>query len=79
LSRDYAASVLHLIYFMSRFFVKAFITLKKGTQLVKYSRKGKPKLCSFRLSAVSIYAEENSVLSKQWYMRIIYIEFHISS
>ncbi|KAJ1386286.1 putative E3 ubiquitin-protein ligase, partial [Sesbania bispinosa] len=31
-------------------FVKAFITLKKGTQLVKYNRKGKPKLCTFRLS-----------------------------
>ncbi|KAK7279227.1 hypothetical protein RJT34_24273 [Clitoria ternatea] len=29
---------------------QALITLKKGTQLVKYSRKGKPKLCSFRLS-----------------------------
>ncbi|XP_027937629.1 PH, RCC1 and FYVE domains-containing protein 1-like [Vigna unguiculata] len=30
---------------------QAFITLKKGTQLVKYSRKGKPKFCSFRLSS----------------------------
>ncbi|KAL3031024.1 hypothetical protein AAZX31_02G005300 [Glycine max] len=30
---------------------QAFITLKKGTQLVKYSRKGKPKLCTFRLSS----------------------------
>ncbi|XAR57432.1 hypothetical protein NMG60_11025575 [Bertholletia excelsa] len=29
---------------------QALITLKKGTQLVKYSRKGKPKLCPFRLS-----------------------------
>ncbi|RHN78579.1 putative chromatin regulator PHD family [Medicago truncatula] len=28
----------------------AFITLKRGTQLVKYSRQGKPKLCNFRLS-----------------------------
>ncbi|KAK7393687.1 hypothetical protein VNO78_22250 [Psophocarpus tetragonolobus] len=30
---------------------QAFIILKKGTQLVKYSRKGKPKFCSFRLSS----------------------------
>ncbi|XP_027366285.1 PH, RCC1 and FYVE domains-containing protein 1-like [Abrus precatorius] len=29
---------------------QAFLSLKKGTQLVKYSRKGKPKFCSFRLS-----------------------------
>ncbi|XP_061364263.1 PH, RCC1 and FYVE domains-containing protein 1-like isoform X2 [Gastrolobium bilobum] len=29
---------------------QALIALKKGTQLVKYSRKGKPKFCSFRLS-----------------------------
>ncbi|KAF3777970.1 putative E3 ubiquitin-protein ligase [Nymphaea thermarum] len=28
----------------------ALIALKKGTQLVKYSRKGKPKVCPFRLS-----------------------------
>ncbi|CAN1256387.1 PH, RCC1 and FYVE domains-containing protein 1 [Linum perenne] len=29
---------------------QALITLKKGTQLIKYSRKGKPKFRSFRLS-----------------------------
>ncbi|XP_073223142.1 PH, RCC1 and FYVE domains-containing protein 1-like [Cicer arietinum] len=29
---------------------QVFITLKRGTQFVKYSRKGKPKLCNFRLS-----------------------------
>ncbi|KAE9592331.1 hypothetical protein Lal_00028310 [Lupinus albus] len=29
---------------------QVFFTLKKGTQLVKYSRKGKPKFCPFRLS-----------------------------
>ncbi|KAH6816288.1 Regulator of chromosome condensation family protein [Perilla frutescens var. frutescens] len=29
---------------------QAFIVLKKGTQLIKYSRKGKPKFCAFRLS-----------------------------
>ncbi|XP_031377884.1 PH, RCC1 and FYVE domains-containing protein 1-like isoform X2 [Punica granatum] len=29
---------------------QALITLKKGTQLIKYSRKGKPKFCPFRLS-----------------------------
>nr|KYP60999.1 putative E3 ubiquitin-protein ligase HERC2 [Cajanus cajan] len=30
---------------------QALIALKKGTQLVKYCRKGKPKFCSFRLSS----------------------------
>ncbi|KAG2727910.1 hypothetical protein I3760_01G180700 [Carya illinoinensis] len=29
---------------------QALIALKKGTQLIKYSRKGKPKLCPFRIS-----------------------------
>ncbi|XP_057459832.1 PH, RCC1 and FYVE domains-containing protein 1-like [Actinidia eriantha] len=29
---------------------QALITLKKGTQLIKYSRKGKPKFCPFRIS-----------------------------
>ncbi|XP_022887167.1 PH, RCC1 and FYVE domains-containing protein 1-like [Olea europaea var. sylvestris] len=29
---------------------QALIALKKGTQLIKYSRKGKPKFCPFRLS-----------------------------
>ncbi|XP_028780709.1 PH, RCC1 and FYVE domains-containing protein 1-like [Neltuma alba] len=29
---------------------QALLALKKGTQLIKYSRKGKPKLCPFRLS-----------------------------
>ncbi|XP_047951695.1 PH, RCC1 and FYVE domains-containing protein 1-like isoform X1 [Salvia hispanica] len=29
---------------------QALILLKKGTQLIKYSRKGKPKFCAFRLS-----------------------------
>ncbi|XP_043722041.1 PH, RCC1 and FYVE domains-containing protein 1-like [Telopea speciosissima] len=29
---------------------QALIALKKGSQLIKYSRKGKPKLCPFRLS-----------------------------
>ncbi|XP_048491147.1 PH, RCC1 and FYVE domains-containing protein 1 isoform X2 [Beta vulgaris subsp. vulgaris] len=31
---------------------QALITLKKGTQLIKYSRKGKPKFCPFRLSPI---------------------------
>ncbi|XP_015887888.3 PH, RCC1 and FYVE domains-containing protein 1 isoform X1 [Ziziphus jujuba] len=31
-------------------FLKAIIALKKGTQLIKYSRKGKPKFCPFRIS-----------------------------
>ncbi|KAJ0971817.1 hypothetical protein J5N97_019776 [Dioscorea zingiberensis] len=30
---------------------QALIALKKGTQLIKYSRKGKPKLCAFRISS----------------------------
>ncbi|KAG6727019.1 PH, RCC1 and FYVE domains-containing protein 1-like isoform X2 [Carya illinoinensis] len=29
---------------------QALIALKKGTQLIKYSRKGKPKFCPFRIS-----------------------------
>ncbi|XP_077252873.1 PH, RCC1 and FYVE domains-containing protein 1-like [Tasmannia lanceolata] len=29
---------------------QALIALKRGTQLIKYSRKGKPKLCTFRIS-----------------------------
>ncbi|XP_059650863.1 PH, RCC1 and FYVE domains-containing protein 1-like [Cornus florida] len=29
---------------------QALIALKKGTQLIKYSRKGKPKFCPFRVS-----------------------------
>lgn len=49
-------------------FVKAFLTLKRGTQLVKYSRKGKPKLCNFRLSQVSFF--------KRIY--IYALEFHIN-
>ncbi|WOH01462.1 hypothetical protein DCAR_0520846 [Daucus carota subsp. sativus] len=30
---------------------QALIALKKGTQLIKYGRKGKPKFCPFRVSA----------------------------
>ncbi|XP_030974003.1 PH, RCC1 and FYVE domains-containing protein 1-like isoform X2 [Quercus lobata] len=30
---------------------QAIIALKKGTQLIKYSRQGKPKFCPFRISA----------------------------
>ncbi|WOK95397.1 PH, RCC1 and FYVE domains-containing protein 1 [Canna indica] len=30
--------------------LQALVALKKGTQLIKYSRKGKPKLCPFRIS-----------------------------
>ncbi|KAK9289147.1 hypothetical protein L1049_017620 [Liquidambar formosana] len=29
---------------------QALVALKKGTQLIKYSRKGKPKFCPFRIS-----------------------------
>nr|GEZ47150.1 PH, RCC1 and FYVE domains-containing protein 1-like [Tanacetum cinerariifolium] len=29
---------------------QALIALKKGAQLLKYGRKGKPKFCPFRLS-----------------------------
>ncbi|XP_050371988.1 PH, RCC1 and FYVE domains-containing protein 1-like [Argentina anserina] len=35
---------------LERDYDQALIALKKGTQLLKYSRKGKPKLCPFRLS-----------------------------
>lgn len=33
--------------------LKALIALKKGAQLIKYGRKGKPKFCPFRVSTVS--------------------------
>lgn len=33
--------------------LQALIALKKGAQLLKYGRKGKPKFCPFRLSHVS--------------------------
>ncbi|CAA0806672.1 Regulator of chromosome condensation (RCC1) family protein, partial [Striga hermonthica] len=39
----------------------ALIALKKGTQLIKYSRKGKPKFCTFRLSP-----DETTLI---WYSR----------
>ncbi|CAI8601855.1 unnamed protein product [Vicia faba] len=52
---------------------QAFLTLKRGTQLVKYSRKGKPKLCNFRLSQdetsliwISHGKEKNLNLSSVW-------------
>ncbi|CAA2975577.1 PH, RCC1 and FYVE domains-containing 1-like [Olea europaea subsp. europaea] len=40
---------------------QALIALKKGTQLIKYSRKGKPKFCPFRLSP-----DETTLI---WYSR----------
>ncbi|XP_042487543.1 PH, RCC1 and FYVE domains-containing protein 1-like [Macadamia integrifolia] len=40
---------------------QALIALKKGSQLIKYSRKGKPKLCPFRLSS-----DEKTLI---WYSR----------
>ncbi|GMY27126.1 PH, RCC1 and FYVE domains-containing protein 1-like isoform X2 [Fagus crenata] len=40
---------------------QALIALKKGTQLIKYSRKGKPKFCPFRISA-----DETTLI---WYSR----------
>lgn len=38
--------------------LQALIALKKGTQLLKYGRKGKPKFCPFRLSNVSVISLE---------------------
>lgn len=40
---------------------QAIVALKKGTQLIKYSRKGKPKFCLFRISA-----DETTLI---WYSR----------
>lgn len=34
--------------------LQALIALKKGSQLLKYGRKGKPKFCPFSLSNVSL-------------------------
>ncbi|XP_047322117.1 PH, RCC1 and FYVE domains-containing protein 1-like [Impatiens glandulifera] len=41
--------------------IQALIALKKGTPLIKYSRKGKPKFCPFRVSS-----DETSLI---WYSR----------
>lgn len=38
----------------SFYILQALIALKKGSQLLKYGRKGKPKFCPFRLSNVSL-------------------------
>lgn len=35
--------------------LKALIALKKGAQLIKYCRKGRPKFRTFRLSTVSSF------------------------
>ncbi|KAI4311319.1 hypothetical protein MLD38_036225 [Melastoma candidum] len=40
---------------------QALISLKKGSQLIKYSRQGKPKVCTFRLSP-----DETTLI---WYSR----------
>ena len=40
--------------------LQALIALKKGSQLLKYGRKGKPKFCPFRLSNVSLILENLS-------------------
>lgn len=41
------------------FFLKALHVLKKGSQLLKYGRKGNPKLYSFKLSPVSCWLNPN--------------------
>lgn len=46
---------------LDRSFDQTLRALKKGTQLIKYSRKGKPKFCTFRLSP-----DETTLL---WYSR----------
>lgn len=46
---DEYACCLHYYFF---FILKALVALKKGTQLIKYSRQGKPKFCPFRVSPV---------------------------
>ncbi|XP_052140478.1 PH, RCC1 and FYVE domains-containing protein 1-like isoform X1 [Oryza glaberrima] len=40
----------------------ALITLKKGTKLIKYSRRGKPKIRAFRLSSVSDKPQDETSL-----------------
>ncbi|CAF1920478.1 unnamed protein product [Brassica oleracea] len=39
---------------IERVIKQALISLKKGAQVLKYGRKGKPKFCPFRLSNVSM-------------------------
>lgn len=36
--------------------LQALLALKKGSQLIKYSRKGKPKFWLFRISSVSYHS-----------------------
>lgn len=47
--------------------MKALVALKKGSQLIKYSRKGKPKLRPFRISTVSnfLYSRDIGFISYQ--------------
>ncbi|KAG9153285.1 hypothetical protein Leryth_024079 [Lithospermum erythrorhizon] len=45
----YSSKTIYIFIFLS-IYLQALIALKKGTQLIKYSRKGKPKFCPFRLS-----------------------------
>lgn len=42
----------HMIHAIMLSLVQAIIALKKGTHLLKYGRRGKPKFCPFRLSNV---------------------------
>lgn len=42
-------------------FLKALNALKKGAQLLKYGRKGKPKFYPFRLSNVSLVPDSLSL------------------
>lgn len=56
--------VFTIIYF---FILKALVALKKGTQLIKYSRQGKPKFCPFRVSPVC------TSLLKFWDQRYLFL------
>ena len=49
----FVASFLCSYVYLFFAFWQALITLKKGSQLLKYGRKGKPKFYPFRLSSVS--------------------------
>lgn len=57
------------IWCVFQLFLKALVVLKKGSQLIKYCRKAKPKVRPFRLSLVRFYL--------LWVMNWIYL--HSSS
>lgn len=65
-----------LWFFFFLIILKALIALKKGSQLIKYSRKGKPKVRQFRLSSVSYsFLQGFRVIWFKWWSLFKYMPF----